>query len=145
MKSLALLALSATAVSTSAQAGFVGFVANTRSIGAYTVIDVFAAVSNANDKFLNVYNCNASSNVGDFVNNDASKQAKTAISCGSGAHFQQNVQFRAGVVQFLSSNRDFVWEWREVFSKISISRGNGDQISTKGRQEEKKKKKTNKN
>ena len=51
MKSLALLALSATAVSTSAQAGFVGFVANTRSISGYTVIDVFAAVSNANDKF----------------------------------------------------------------------------------------------
>jgi MYXO-CTERM domain-containing protein len=40
----------------SADAGFLGFVASTRNVGAYTVIDIFAGVSNASDKFLNVYN-----------------------------------------------------------------------------------------
>jgi hypothetical protein len=40
----------------SADAGFAGFVAFSRNVGANTVIDVFAAVTNANDKFLNVYN-----------------------------------------------------------------------------------------
>jgi hypothetical protein len=39
----------------SADAGFAGFVAYGRNVGANTVIDVFAAVTNASDKFLNVY------------------------------------------------------------------------------------------
>jgi len=56
MKSSLFVALSAAAVVSSANASFLGFVASTRNIGAYTVIDVFAGVSNASDKFLNVYN-----------------------------------------------------------------------------------------
>jgi len=39
----------------SADAGFLGFVASARNVGANTVIDIFAGVSNASDKFLNVY------------------------------------------------------------------------------------------
>ena len=39
----------------SADAGFLGFVAAARNVGANTVIDIFAGVSNASDKFLNVY------------------------------------------------------------------------------------------
>jgi hypothetical protein len=39
----------------SADAGLAGFVAYSRNVGANTVIDVFAAVTNASDKFLNVY------------------------------------------------------------------------------------------
>ena len=38
-----------------ADAGFAGFVAYGRNVGGNTVIDVFAAVTNASDKFLNVY------------------------------------------------------------------------------------------
>ena len=41
---------------TSADAGFAGFVAYSRNTGSYTVIDIFAAVTNANDRLLNVYN-----------------------------------------------------------------------------------------
>jgi hypothetical protein len=40
----------------SVDAGFAGFVAFSRNVGANTVIDVFAATTNASDKFLNVYN-----------------------------------------------------------------------------------------
>jgi hypothetical protein len=39
----------------SADAGLAGFVAYSRNVGGNTVIDVFAAVTNASDKFLNVY------------------------------------------------------------------------------------------
>lgn len=46
-----------------ANAGFMGFVGSVRTVGAYTVIDVFAGVSNSSDKFLNVYNLNASTTV----------------------------------------------------------------------------------
>jgi MYXO-CTERM domain-containing protein len=40
----------------SADAGFAGFVAYSRNVGSNTVIDIFAATTNASDKFLNVYN-----------------------------------------------------------------------------------------
>ena len=49
-----------------ADAGFAGFVASVRNSGAYTVIDIFAGVQNASDKFLNVYNLNASTTGGFF-------------------------------------------------------------------------------
>jgi len=53
----ALFAAAASAVVVSAaEAGFAGFVAYSRNVGSYTVIDVFASVTNASDKFLNVYN-----------------------------------------------------------------------------------------
>jgi MYXO-CTERM domain-containing protein len=48
----------------SADAGFAGFVAYSRNVGANTVIDVFAAVTNASDKFLNVYDLQSN---GSFV------------------------------------------------------------------------------
>ncbi len=48
----------------SADAGLAGFVAYSRNVGANTVIDVFAAVTNASDKFLNVYDMNSN---GTFV------------------------------------------------------------------------------
>ena len=48
----------------SADAGFAGFVAYSRNVGANTVIDIFAATTNASDKFLNVYDLSAT---GTFV------------------------------------------------------------------------------
>jgi hypothetical protein len=48
----------------SADAGLAGFVAFSRNVGANTVIDVFAAVTNASDKFLNVYDTQSN---GSFV------------------------------------------------------------------------------
>ena len=54
-----------------ADAGFMGFVAFTRTSGAYTVIDVFCAVSNASDKFLNVYDAEITTTVaGGFYQRD---------------------------------------------------------------------------
>ena len=49
-----------------ADAGFSGFVASARNSGAYTVIDIFAGVQNASDKFLNVYNLSGSATGGFF-------------------------------------------------------------------------------
>ena len=60
--------IGAAAIAASANAGFVGFVASVRTVGANTVIDIFAGVSNASDKFLNVYNANISTTLaGGFV------------------------------------------------------------------------------
>jgi MYXO-CTERM domain-containing protein len=56
MKTVLFVASAAAAVAASADAGFLGFVASARNVGGNTVIDVFAGVSNASDKFLNVYN-----------------------------------------------------------------------------------------
>ena len=49
-----------------ADAGFSGFVASARNSGAYTIIDIFAGVQNASDKFLNVYNLSGSATGGFF-------------------------------------------------------------------------------
>ena len=56
MKTALFVATAAASVVASADAGFAGFVAFSRNVGSNTVIDVFAAVDNAGDKFLNVYN-----------------------------------------------------------------------------------------
>lgn len=65
--SLAAVALAASAIS-SADAGFVGFVASVRTVGAYTVIDVFAGVSNPGDRFVSIDGLNASTTLaGGFV------------------------------------------------------------------------------
>jgi len=56
MKTVLFVAAAASAVVASADAGFLGFVASSRTFGAYTVVDIFAGVQNAGDKFLNVYN-----------------------------------------------------------------------------------------
>ena len=51
-----------------ADAGFLGFVASVRTVGANTVIDIFAGVANSSDKFLNAYNANISTTLaGGFV------------------------------------------------------------------------------
>jgi MYXO-CTERM domain-containing protein len=59
MKSQLLIASFAAFATLSADAGFVGFVASARNAGGNTVIDVFAGVANASDRFLNVYNLNS--------------------------------------------------------------------------------------
>ncbi len=56
MKTALFVATAAASLVASADAGFAGFVAFSRNVGANTVIDVFAAVDNVGDKFLNVYN-----------------------------------------------------------------------------------------
>jgi MYXO-CTERM domain-containing protein len=64
MKTLAIAVVGTASLVASADAGFSGFVASARNVGAYTVIDIFAGVTNASDKFLNVYNLNASATGG---------------------------------------------------------------------------------
>jgi len=44
----------------SADAGFLGFVALAKQSGANVLVDIYTGVGNASDKFLNVYNTNAS-------------------------------------------------------------------------------------
>jgi len=66
MKTLAIAVVGTASLVASADAGFSGFVASARNVGAYTVIDIFAGVQNASDKFLNVYNLNASATGGFF-------------------------------------------------------------------------------
>jgi len=63
MKNMILAVSAASAVAASANASFQGFVGSVRTIGGYTVIDIFAGVSNASDKFLNAYDMNISTTV----------------------------------------------------------------------------------
>jgi MYXO-CTERM domain-containing protein len=60
MKIAVLGMVGAASLVAAADAGFSGFVASVRTSGAYTIIDIFAGVTNASDKFLNVYNLTAS-------------------------------------------------------------------------------------
>ena len=55
---LVIATLGTAAVGGSAEGGFLGFVAFAKQSGSYVVVDVFAAVGNANDRILNVYNAN---------------------------------------------------------------------------------------
>jgi len=63
MKNMILAVSAVSAVAASANAGFQGFVASVRTSGAYTIMDIFAGVSNSSDKFLNVYDANISTTV----------------------------------------------------------------------------------
>ena len=56
MKTVAIAIVGTASLIASADAGFLGFVGSVRNVGGNTVVDVFAGVSNASDKFLNVYN-----------------------------------------------------------------------------------------
>ena len=56
MKTVAIAIVGTASLVASADAGFLGFVASVRNVGGNTIVDVFAGVSNASDKFLNVYN-----------------------------------------------------------------------------------------
>jgi MYXO-CTERM domain-containing protein len=68
MKNMILAVSAVSAVAASANAGFQGFVASVRDVGAYTVIDIFAGVTNQSDKFLNAYDMTISTTVaGGFV------------------------------------------------------------------------------
>ena len=55
MKHALIAVVGSASIVAGADAGFAGFVAYSRNVGANTVIDVFAAVTNASDKFLNVF------------------------------------------------------------------------------------------
>ena len=64
MKHALIAVVGSASIVAGADAGFAGFVAYSRNVGANTVIDVFAAVTNASDKFLNVYDLQSN---GSFV------------------------------------------------------------------------------
>ena len=65
MKTVLLVASVASAIAASANAGFLGFTGFTYiASNGNRVIDVFAVVSNASDKLLNVYNANITNNAG---------------------------------------------------------------------------------
>jgi MYXO-CTERM domain-containing protein len=66
MKTLAIAVVGSASLVASADAGFAGFVASVRNSGAYTIIDIFAGVQNASDKFLNVYNTKSDATGGFF-------------------------------------------------------------------------------
>jgi len=55
--------LAAASCASSAGAGFLGWVASVRSSGGYTIIDIYAGVSNPSDKFLNAYDGKISTTV----------------------------------------------------------------------------------
>lgn len=61
--SLICAAVGATALVSSADAGFLGFVASVRVSGAYTLVDIYAGVQNSSDRFLGVYNINSTTSV----------------------------------------------------------------------------------
>ena len=68
MKTCLIAIVGTASIVASADAGFLGFVASVRTVGANTVIDIFAGVSNQSDKFLNLYNANISTTLaGGFV------------------------------------------------------------------------------
>jgi MYXO-CTERM domain-containing protein len=65
MKTVLLVASAASAIAASANAGFLGFTGFSYiASNGNRVIDVFAVVSNASDKLLNVYNANITNNAG---------------------------------------------------------------------------------
>jgi hypothetical protein len=55
MKTIAIAILGTSSIIASADAGFMGFVALAKQSGSYVFVDVYTAVGNASDKFLNVY------------------------------------------------------------------------------------------
>jgi MYXO-CTERM domain-containing protein len=64
---LVIATLGTAAVGGSAEGGFLGFVALAKQSGSYVFVDVYVAVGNSSDKFLNVYNTNISTtNAGGF-------------------------------------------------------------------------------
>jgi len=66
MKTLAIAVVGTASLVASADAGFLGFVALAKQSGSNVIVDIYTAVGNASDKFLNVYNLNASA-TGGFV------------------------------------------------------------------------------
>ena len=64
MKTLAIAVVGTASLVASADAGFLGFVALAKQSGGNVIVDIYTAVGNASDKFLNVYNLNASATGG---------------------------------------------------------------------------------
>jgi len=60
MKTLAIAVVGTASLVASADAGFLGFVALAKQSGSNVIVDIYTAVGNASDRFLNVYNLNAS-------------------------------------------------------------------------------------
>ena len=60
MKTLAIAVVGTASLVASADAGFLGFVAFAKQNGSNVMVDIYTAVGNSSDKFLNVYNTNAS-------------------------------------------------------------------------------------
>jgi MYXO-CTERM domain-containing protein len=60
MKTLAIAVVGTASLVASADAGFLGFVALAKQSGANVIVDIYTAVGNSSDRFLNVYNLNAS-------------------------------------------------------------------------------------
>ena len=67
MKTIAVVILGTSSIVASADAGFMGFVALAKQSGSYVLVDVYTAVGNASDKFLNVYETDiTTTNAGGF-------------------------------------------------------------------------------
>ena len=77
MKNMILAVSAVSAVAASANAGFQGFVASVRDVGSYTVIDIFAGVTNQSDKFLNAYDMTISTTVAGGFYQEAGVATKT--------------------------------------------------------------------
>jgi hypothetical protein len=67
----------AISLATSAHAGFMGFVASVRTSGAYTLVDVWAGVSNATDRLMNVYDLTGSTSAAGGFYQQAGLATKT--------------------------------------------------------------------
>jgi hypothetical protein len=63
MKTVAIAVVGTASLAASAEAGWLGFVGFAKQSGTNLFVDVFCAVGNSSDKFLNVFNLNASTSV----------------------------------------------------------------------------------
>jgi hypothetical protein len=77
MKTVALAVVGAASLVASADAGFLGFVAFAKQSGANIMVDVFCAVQNSSDKFLNVYNLTGSTTAAGGFYQQAGNATKT--------------------------------------------------------------------
>lgn len=97
MKTACFVIVGASMLATSADAGFLGFVASVRTSGRYTLVDVFAGVSNKNDKFLNVYDATITTKLANgFFQSTSGKSPGWAPSASSN---------RASIDSFMTAGR----------------------------------------
>jgi hypothetical protein len=97
MKTACFVIVGASMIATSADAGFLGFVASVRTSGRYTLVDVFAAVSNKSDRFLNVYDATISTKLANgFFQSSTGKSPGWAPSATS---------TRASIDSFMTAGR----------------------------------------
>jgi MYXO-CTERM domain-containing protein len=97
MKTACFVIVGASMIATSADAGFLGFVASVRTSGRYTLVDVFAGVSNKSDRFLNVYDATISTKLANgFFQSSTGKSPGWAPSATS---------TRASIDSFMTAGR----------------------------------------